>query len=56
LRTEPVLALTGRRAVPRRLLDAGFAFAHPGLEGALAALYPRAARAGSAPAASGSSR
>lgn len=29
LRTDPALALTGRRCVPRRLLDAGFAFRHP---------------------------
>jgi uncharacterized protein (TIGR01777 family) len=28
MRTDPALALTGRRAVPRRLLDAGFQFAH----------------------------
>ena len=26
LRTEPSLVLAGRRCVPRRLLDAGFAF------------------------------
>ena len=26
MRTDPALALTGRRCVPRRLLDAGFAF------------------------------
>ena len=41
MRTEPVLALTGRRAIPQRLLDEGFAFAHPDLDQALAALYPR---------------
>ena len=39
LRTEPVLALTGRRALPRRLLDEGFSFEHPGLPGALNHLY-----------------
>lgn len=27
--TDPALALTGRRCVPRRLLDEGFAFEHP---------------------------
>ena len=41
MRTEPVLALTGRRAIPQRLLAEGFAFAHPDLDLALAALYPR---------------
>ncbi len=35
LRTDPGLALTGRRAVPARLLDAGFTFTHPELSGAL---------------------
>ena len=35
LDSDPALALTGRRAVPRRLLDAGFDFAHPELEEAL---------------------
>ncbi|MEV6930239.1 TIGR01777 family oxidoreductase [Dactylosporangium sp. NPDC051485] len=35
LRTDPALALTGRRGVPRRLLDAGFEFAHPDLVPAL---------------------
>jgi uncharacterized protein (TIGR01777 family) len=38
LRTDPALALTGRRAVSRRLAEAGFAFRHPQLEGALADL------------------
>ena len=28
MRTDPALALTGRRCVPRRLLDAGFTFEH----------------------------
>lgn len=35
LRTDPALALTGRRCVPARLLDAGFTFAHPELGPAL---------------------
>jgi len=29
MRTDPALALTGRRCVPRRLLDAGFTLDHP---------------------------
>lgn len=35
LRTDPALALTGRRCVPSRLLDAGFAFTFPHLAPAL---------------------
>ncbi|HEY3716823.1 MAG TPA: TIGR01777 family oxidoreductase [Jatrophihabitantaceae bacterium] len=35
LRTDPALALTGRRAIPRRLLDAGFAFSYPRIAPAL---------------------
>lgn len=35
LRTDPELALLGRRCVPARLLDAGFTFAHPDLGPAL---------------------
>jgi NAD dependent epimerase/dehydratase family enzyme len=35
LRTDPALALTGRRCVPTRLLDADFAFAYPNLDEAL---------------------
>lgn len=38
LRTDPALALTGRRAVPGRLLDAGFDFRHPDIDEALADL------------------
>lgn len=38
MRTDPALALTGRRCVPRRLLDAGFEFQHPTLDDALADL------------------
>jgi uncharacterized protein len=38
LRTDPALALTGRRAIPARLLDAGFTFRHPDLDEALADL------------------
>lgn len=33
--TDPALALTGRRVVPRRLLDAGFRFTHPNFAEAL---------------------
>lgn len=45
LRTDPALALTGRRAVPARLLAAGFTFAHPDLDEALADLRARVSRA-----------
>jgi uncharacterized protein (TIGR01777 family) len=38
MRTDPALALTGRRCVPRRLLDTGFEFRHPTFDGALADL------------------
>jgi uncharacterized protein (TIGR01777 family) len=41
LRTDPALALTGRRAVPSRLLADGFRFEHPDLDGALAHLVAR---------------
>lgn len=41
LRTDPALALTGRRAVPARLLESGFRFTHPGLDEALADLRAR---------------
>ena len=43
LRTDPALALTGRRAVPARLLESGFRFAHPDLDEALADLRARQA-------------
>ncbi|MGZ4722230.1 DUF1731 domain-containing protein, partial [Oryzihumus sp.] len=35
MRTDPALALLGRRCVPRRLLEAGFVFEYPDLEPAL---------------------
>lgn len=35
LRTDPALALTGRRVLPTRLLDAGFEFDYPRLDDAL---------------------
>jgi NAD dependent epimerase/dehydratase family enzyme len=38
LRTDPALALTGRRAVPATLAQAGFEFEHPQLAEALAEL------------------
>jgi uncharacterized protein len=41
LRTDPALALTGRRAMPARLLDAGFTFRHPDIDEALADLRAR---------------
>jgi uncharacterized protein (TIGR01777 family) len=39
LRTEPVLALTGRRTMPRRLMEEGFAFKHPTLAEALNSIF-----------------
>ena len=38
MRTDPALALTGRRCVPRRLLEAGFEFAVPRFHDAVADL------------------
>lgn len=35
MRTDPALALTGRRGVPRRLTDAGFMFKHPTFDAAV---------------------
>ena len=43
LRTDPALALTGRRCVPTRLLDAGFAFDHPTFAAAVQHLLAAAA-------------
>ncbi|MGI8602218.1 MAG: TIGR01777 family oxidoreductase [Verrucomicrobiales bacterium] len=40
LRTEPVLARTGRRGVPTRLLDHGFSFAFADLPAALRDIFP----------------
>jgi uncharacterized protein (TIGR01777 family) len=39
MRTEPSLALTGRRCRPKRFLESGFHFDFPELRGALADLY-----------------
>jgi uncharacterized protein (TIGR01777 family) len=39
MRTEPSLALTGRRCRPKRFLESGFRFEFPELRGALANLY-----------------
>lgn len=39
MRTEPSLALTGRRCRPRRFLESGFQFEFPELRGALNDLY-----------------
>lgn len=39
MRTEPSLALTGRRCTPKRFLENGFRFEFPDLRGALAELY-----------------
>lgn len=39
LRTEPVLALTGRRGIPARLLKAGFEFRHTDLKPALKTIF-----------------
>jgi hypothetical protein len=41
LRTDPELALTGRRCVPARLREAGYTFAYPELRPALAACLVR---------------
>jgi uncharacterized protein len=35
MQTDPALALTGRRCVPKRLLDTGFEFNHPNFDSAL---------------------
>ena len=39
MRTEPVLALTGRRGTPKRLMEEGFDFQFPRLQKALGHLY-----------------
>lgn len=44
MRTDPALALTGRRCVPRRLLDAGFTFEHKAFSSAINDLIGRPAR------------
>ncbi len=41
MRTDPALALTGRRCVPRRLVEAGFEFDHPTFLSALEDLLRR---------------
>lgn len=38
MRSDPALALTGRRCIPARLLEAGFTFEHPTFGDAVAAL------------------
>jgi hypothetical protein len=43
MRTDPALALTGRRCVPRRLADAGFDFEYPAFDQALTDLTKRTA-------------
>jgi uncharacterized protein (TIGR01777 family) len=49
LSADPMLVLTGRRCVPQRLLDAGFAFRHPDLDPAVTDLLAgRAAPVGAA--------
>jgi NAD dependent epimerase/dehydratase family enzyme len=37
-RTDAALALTGRRAIPQKLLDSGFIFEHPDFDDALRVL------------------
>ena len=41
LRSDPALALTGRRCVPGELLKSGFAFSYPDLRPALRDLLTR---------------
>jgi uncharacterized protein (TIGR01777 family) len=41
MRTEPSLALTGRRCTPKRFIEAGFKFRFQDLRDALTNLYPR---------------
>lgn len=49
MRTDPALALTGRRCVPRRLVDEGLTFEHPTFAGALADLQARGVRPSARP-------
>lgn len=49
LGTEPCLALTGRRCVPRRLMDEGFTFQYPNLRKALEAIYSSGRNGSSSP-------
>jgi uncharacterized protein (TIGR01777 family) len=44
MRTDPALALTGRRCVPRRLVEAGFEFEHPDFDTTIAELLGRSGR------------
>ena len=41
MRTEPQLALHGRRCIPKRLLEEGFAFKFPALQPALADIFDK---------------
>ena len=41
MRTDPALALTGRRCIPTRLTDAGFTFTHPRFADAIEDLLTR---------------
>jgi uncharacterized protein (TIGR01777 family) len=43
MRTDPALALTGRRCIPTRLVETGFEFEHPDFAGALVDLTDNAA-------------
>ncbi len=45
MRTEPGLALTGRRCRPKRLLERGFQFKFPLLAGALQDIFPQSQQA-----------
>jgi len=55
LRTEPVLALTGRRVLPKRFMEMGFDFRFPNLSDALANIIGDAGDQGSSVASSASS-
>ena len=46
MRTDPALALTGRRCIPRRLTEAGFEFEHPSFDAAVRHLLSAEAAAG----------